>query len=51
VTLPPPALNRMLTAVLAAEGVWLRRFNLPAGLSVLALARKSGVAREKGRFR
>lgn len=42
VTLPPPTLNRMLTALLSAEGVWLRRFNLPAGLSVLALARKKG---------
>jgi SAM-dependent methyltransferase len=40
VTLPAPAINRLLTAVLAAEGVWLRRFNLPVGLSLLALAVK-----------
>ena len=41
VTLPVPAVNRTLTAALAAEGLWLRRFNLPIGLSLLALARKS----------
>ena len=41
VTLPAPAVNRTLTAALAAEGLWLRRFNLPIGLSLLALARKS----------
>jgi SAM-dependent methyltransferase len=40
VTLPVPAVNRTLTAALAAEGLWLRRFNLPIGLSLLALARK-----------
>ena len=38
--LPPRPVNQLLTAVLRAERVWLRRFNLPAGLSVLALARK-----------
>jgi len=41
VTLPAPAVNRILTAALAAEGLWLRRFDLPIGLSLLALARKS----------
>jgi hypothetical protein len=40
VTLPAPILNRALTAALSAEGLWLRRFDLPLGLSLLALARK-----------
>ena len=40
VTLPPPLINQALTTALAAEGLWLRRFNLPIGLSLLALARK-----------
>ncbi len=40
VTLPAPTVNHILTAALAAEGLWLRRFNLPIGLSLLALARK-----------
>jgi SAM-dependent methyltransferase len=40
VTLPMPAVNRALTTALAAEGLWLRRFNLPFGLSLLALARR-----------
>jgi len=40
VTLPTPIVNRALTAALAAEGFWLRHFNLPIGLSLLALARK-----------
>lgn len=35
-----PALNRLFTATLAAEGQALRRIDLPFGLSVLALARK-----------
>jgi ubiquinone/menaquinone biosynthesis C-methylase UbiE len=38
--LPPRSINHLLTAVLRAERVWLRKFNLPAGLSVLALAKK-----------
>jgi len=41
VTLPPPAINWMLTTLLAAEGIWLRGLDLPAGLSVLALAQKT----------
>jgi SAM-dependent methyltransferase len=43
VTLPPPPINQALTAALAAEGFWLRRFNLPIGLSLLALARKPDI--------
>jgi SAM-dependent methyltransferase len=42
VTLPPPALNRLLTSTLKAEALWLRRWPLPFGLSVLALAQKAG---------
>ena len=41
VTLPAPAFNRLLTALLGVEGGWLRRWNLPAGLSLLVLARKA----------
>jgi SAM-dependent methyltransferase len=40
VVVPPPALNSLLLAVLRAEGRWLNRFDLPAGLSLLALAQK-----------
>jgi SAM-dependent methyltransferase len=40
VTLPPRALNLMLTALLSAEGAWLKRRDLPFGLSLLALAHK-----------
>lgn len=40
VTLPSPLFNRLLLAAMQAEGLWLRRFNLPAGLSLLALAQK-----------
>lgn len=40
VAMPPEALNRMLTGMLAAEGVWLRRFDSSFGLSLLALAGK-----------
>lgn len=40
VQLPPLAINRILTALLRVEGRWLRRFDLPVGLSVLALAEK-----------
>ncbi|MCC7360382.1 MAG: class I SAM-dependent methyltransferase [Anaerolineales bacterium] len=39
VTLPPAAVNRAGEALLRAEGWWLRRATLPAGLSLLALAR------------
>lgn len=36
----PPGLNRALRAVLHAEARWLRRWNLPVGLSLYALAKK-----------
>lgn len=36
----PGWLNRLLELCLRAEGVWLRRWPLPFGLSVLALAQK-----------
>jgi SAM-dependent methyltransferase len=36
----PKPLNAFLTAILNLEARWLRRFNLPFGLSVMALARK-----------
>jgi SAM-dependent methyltransferase len=38
---PPPRLvNRALAALLRVEQCWLRRANLPVGLSILALAQK-----------
>jgi SAM-dependent methyltransferase len=40
VRLPPRPINAILTALLRLEGWWLSRFDLPIGLSVLALARK-----------
>lgn len=40
VSLPSRPVNRLLLAAMQAEGLWLRRFNLPAGLSLLALAQK-----------
>ncbi len=43
VMLPPPITNHLLTAILSLEGAWVRRFNLPAGLSLLALAQKAAV--------
>ncbi len=36
----PAWLNRLLGLFLRVEGAWLRRFSLPFGLSVMALARK-----------
>ena len=42
VTMPPQFVNRALTRLLAAEGLWVRHFNFPVGLSLLALARKPG---------
>ncbi len=39
-SLPPAPLNRLLHSLLLAEGWWLRRGTLPAGLSLLALARR-----------
>ena len=41
VTLPSPATNHLLTGLLKLEGAWLRRFDSPAGLSLLALAQKA----------
>jgi SAM-dependent methyltransferase len=40
VSLPPPLANRLLLSALQLEGLWLRLFNLPAGLSVMALGQK-----------
>ena len=40
VVLPPAPINQALAALLRAEMAWLRCFNLPIGLSILALARK-----------
>ncbi|MDW8326428.1 MAG: class I SAM-dependent methyltransferase [Anaerolineales bacterium] len=42
VTAPAPWLNALLTEVLAAEVLWLRRWDLPFGLSLLALAQAGG---------
>lgn len=36
----PAPLNALLAALLRAEAAWLSRFNLPIGLSVLAVAQK-----------
>jgi SAM-dependent methyltransferase len=41
VGLPPPAVNRALLAVLQLEGRWLAGRDLPAGLSLMALARRA----------
>lgn len=35
-------LNRLLVGVLGAEALWLRKFRLPFGVSVFALAQKGG---------
>ncbi|HTK29433.1 MAG TPA: class I SAM-dependent methyltransferase [Vicinamibacterales bacterium] len=40
ITPPPAPVNAALTAVLAAESWWLRRFDSPFGSSLLCLARK-----------
>jgi SAM-dependent methyltransferase len=37
---PPPSGNGLLTGILSLEAVWLRRWSLPFGLSVICLARK-----------
>lgn len=42
VTAPAPWLNAVLTEALAAEAAWLRRRDLPFGLSLLALAQAGG---------
>ena len=39
--MPPPLVNRILACLFTAEALWLRRWNLPFGLSLLALARPS----------
>lgn len=44
VRLPAPALNAVLTRLLAAEAAWLRLADVPFGLSLLALARKPDTA-------
>lgn len=41
VVLPAPFVNRCLTEMLAAEGLWLEHRRLPMGLSLLALAQKT----------
>ena len=41
VSLPSPMVNTLLAAAMRLETVWLRRWDLPAGLSLMALARKS----------
>jgi SAM-dependent methyltransferase len=40
IAVPPAPLNRLLTQVLLLESLWIRRFNAPAGSSLLCLARK-----------
>jgi len=40
VTLPPWPINQTLKLMLTLEGLWLHYFNLPLGLSLLAVARK-----------
>ena len=39
--IPPRAINWVLTALLRVERLWLRRFNLPVGVSLFAVARKA----------
>ena len=41
VALPAPLINRCLSELLAAEGLWLKYGPLPIGLSLLALAQKT----------
>ena len=43
VTMPSAAANRLLLTLLRAESKWLRHRTLPAGLSLIALARKPTV--------
>ena len=38
--IPPKPINWLLTSLLRLEHVWLTRFNLPVGVSLIALARK-----------
>jgi len=41
ISVPAAPINTALTALLQLEGLWLRRFDLPFGSSLLCLARKS----------
>lgn len=38
--IPPKFVNRLLIALLRLESLWLRRYDLPAGVSLVAAARK-----------
>ena len=40
ITIPPAALNGLLTALLRVESLWIRSFDAPFGSSLLCLARK-----------
>src|SRR4029079_18822537 len=40
ITIPPAALNGLLTALLRVESLWIRSFDAPIGSSLLCLARK-----------
>ena len=40
ITVPPAPVNAVLTGLLLAESAWLRRFDAPAGSSLLCLAQK-----------
>jgi SAM-dependent methyltransferase len=44
---PPAPINAILSTVLAAEALWIRRFPLPFGSSLLGLARKPREPREQ----
>ena len=39
--IPPRVINTLLVLTLRLERVWLRRFNLPVGVSLVAVARKA----------
>jgi SAM-dependent methyltransferase len=43
---PPPPFNRILDEIMAAERFLLRRFALPFGLSLIALAQKNGMPKQ-----
>jgi SAM-dependent methyltransferase len=40
ISVPPAPLNALLTGILLLESAWIRRFDAPAGSSLLCLARK-----------
>jgi SAM-dependent methyltransferase len=46
---PPRSVNRLLTWLLGIESAWLIRFNLPVGVSLLAVARKQHGSPRQGR--